>query len=35
VLMAASPLVTFGLLIVNSSAADHAFAHTIVEKIRC
>jgi GWxTD domain-containing protein len=31
VLMAASPLVTFGLLVVNSSAADQAFSHAIVE----
>jgi GWxTD domain-containing protein len=30
VLMAASPLVTFGLLVVNSSAADQAFSHAIV-----
>jgi hypothetical protein len=30
-LMAASPLVTFGLLVVNSSTADQAFSHAIVE----
>jgi GWxTD domain-containing protein len=31
VLMAASPLVTFGLLVVNSSTADQAFAYAIVQ----
>ena len=36
VLMAASPLVTFGLLAVNSSAADQAFSHANRWKaIRC
>jgi GWxTD domain-containing protein len=32
VLMAASLLVTFGLLVVNSSPADQTFSHAIVEK---
>jgi GWxTD domain-containing protein len=32
VLMAASPLVTFGWLAVNSSAADQTFSHAVVEK---
>jgi GWxTD domain-containing protein len=31
VLMAASPLVTFWFLVVNSSAADQAFSHAIAE----
>ena len=31
VLMAAGPLVTFGLLLLNSNAPDQTYAHAIVE----